>query len=164
MVVHHGKEPIDGTGGTIENYVFQEIKSDRLSVRTPKEFSDAAQKLVPYITMVYLPLWEILEEPDNIIKHQIFLKLCKIHKVKSNYNLYGIPLIEFWTCQMKNYLIILAITVNPLIQMCMVFVNRMPMERRVIITSKSMENTKRKNGSSVRFVPTGFITNVSIFS
>lgn len=56
MVVHHGKEPIDGTGGTIENYVFQEIKSDRLSVRTPKEFSDAAQKLVPYITLVYLPL------------------------------------------------------------------------------------------------------------
>ena len=56
MVAHHGKEPIDGTGGTIENYVFQEIKSDRLSVRTPKEFSDAAQKLVPYIILVYLPL------------------------------------------------------------------------------------------------------------
>ena len=66
MEAHHGKGPMDGTGGTIENQVFQEIKSDKLSVRTPKEFSDAAQKLVPYITLVYLPLSEILEEPDNI--------------------------------------------------------------------------------------------------
>ena len=66
MEAHHGKGPMDDVGGTIKNQVFQEVKSGRLTVSTPKEISDAAQKLVPSITSVYLPLSKILEESDDI--------------------------------------------------------------------------------------------------
>ena len=46
MEVHYGNGPVDGVGGTIKNQVFQEVKSSRLTVSTPKEFSDAVQKLL----------------------------------------------------------------------------------------------------------------------
>ena len=46
MEVHYGNEPVDGVGGTIKNQVFQEVKSGRLTVSTPKEFSNAVQKLL----------------------------------------------------------------------------------------------------------------------
>ena len=46
MEAHHGKGPMDCVGGTKKNQLSQEVKSGRLSVSTPKEFLDAAQKLV----------------------------------------------------------------------------------------------------------------------
>ena len=46
MEVHYGNGPVDGVGGTIKKQVFQEVKSGRLTVSTPKEFSDAVQKLL----------------------------------------------------------------------------------------------------------------------
>ena len=93
---HHGKGPMDGVGGIIKNQVFQEVKSGRLTVSTPKEFSDATQKLVPSITSVYLPLSKILEEPDDINEAPKIPETLQIHKVKRSCNLQGIPLIEFF--------------------------------------------------------------------
>ena len=96
MEVYHGKGPMNGVGGTIKNQVFQEVTSSRLTVSTPKEFSDAAQKLVPSITSVYLPLSKILEEPDDINEAPKIPETLQIRKVKRSYNLQGIPLIEFF--------------------------------------------------------------------
>ena len=96
MEVHHGKGSMDGVGGTIKNQVFQEVESGRLSVSTPKEFSDATQKLVPSITSVYLALSQIFEEPDDIIEALKIPETLQIHKIKRSYNLQGISLIEFF--------------------------------------------------------------------
>ena len=42
MEAHLEKGPTDSVGATIKNQVFQEVKSGRLSVSTPNEFSDPA--------------------------------------------------------------------------------------------------------------------------
>ena len=49
---HHGKDPMDGVGGTIKNVTFQKVKSGQIVVHTPKGFSDAAIKFVPSIITV----------------------------------------------------------------------------------------------------------------
>ena len=69
MESHLEKGPTDSVGATIKNQVFQEVKSGRLSVSTPNEFSDPAQKLVPSITSVSLPLLEFLEEPNEELRY-----------------------------------------------------------------------------------------------
>ena len=46
---HHGKEPMDGAGGTIKNLVFRVVKSGKVSVRDPEEFAKAANDIVPSI-------------------------------------------------------------------------------------------------------------------
>ena len=92
MKAHHGKGPMDGVCGTIKNQVFQEVKSGRLTVSTPKEFSNSAQKLVPSITSVYLPLSEILEEPDDIDE------VPKIPETQGN------PLTEFFKLRNEELL------------------------------------------------------------
>ena len=102
MKAHHGKGPMDCVGGTKKNQLSQEVKSGRLSVSTPKEFLDAAQKLVQSITSVYLPLSEILKEPDNINVAPKIPETLGICKVKRSYNLQGIPLIEFFKCSDKE--------------------------------------------------------------
>ena len=96
MEAHHGKGPMDSVGGTIKNQVFQEVKSGILTVSTPKEFSDAAQQLVPCITSVYLPLSKILEEPDDINEAPKIPETLQIHKIKRGYNLQGVSLMEFF--------------------------------------------------------------------
>ena len=50
---HHGKGPMDGIGGTVKNIVFKEVKSGRLSIKTPRQFVEAADKLVA-IDCLYL--------------------------------------------------------------------------------------------------------------
>ena len=66
MEVHYGNGPVDGVGGTIKKQVFQEVKSGRLTVSTPKEFSDAVQKLLfllllssIYIYYIYIYIYII---------------------------------------------------------------------------------------------------------
>ena len=53
---HHGKVLMDDVGITIKNIIFQKVKPGQIVVLTPKEFSDAAMKLVPSIITVYLPI------------------------------------------------------------------------------------------------------------
>ena len=47
---------MDDVGITIKNIIFQKVKPGQIVVLTPKEFSDAAMKLVPSIITVYLPI------------------------------------------------------------------------------------------------------------
>ena len=46
---------MDGVGGTIKNKVFREVKSVRLTITSPEEFSNAAE---------YLPITEMIGEPS----------------------------------------------------------------------------------------------------
>ena len=63
---HHGKAPMDSVGGTIKNKVFQEAKSGRLTIASPEEFSNAAERLVSKIVSIYLSINEMIEEPSYV--------------------------------------------------------------------------------------------------
>ena len=52
---HHGKGPMDGIGGTIKNVAFRQVKSRKLVINSPIEFSEAANKFVPSIICLYQP-------------------------------------------------------------------------------------------------------------
>ena len=57
---------MDGIGGTIKNKVFREVKSVRLTITSPEEFSNAAEKLVSKIRSIYLPITEMIGEPSYV--------------------------------------------------------------------------------------------------
>ena len=163
MEAHHCKGPMDGVGGTIKNQLFQEVKSSRLTVSTPKEFSDAAQKLVPSITSVYLPLSKILKESDDINEAPKTPETLQIPKVKRSCNLQGIPLIEFFKLsneELPYHTHYYGKPTDP--DVCGHRESNVD-ENTCGYFSKSGEKTKRKNGSSVRFVLIGFIKHISIF-
>ena len=62
----HGKVPMDNVGETIKNIIFRKVKSGQIVVHAPKEFSDAAMKIVPYIITVYLPRSDEIVESESI--------------------------------------------------------------------------------------------------
>ena len=82
---HHVKGAMDGVGGTIKSKVFREVKSGRPTITSPKEFSNAAERLVSKIVSIYLPTNEMIEEPskdapkitDTLNTHKV---VRKIHK------------------------------------------------------------------------------------
>jgi len=93
---HHGKGPMDGVGGPIKNKVFREVKSGRLIVRSPKDFADAAERLVPKIDSIYLPLNEMMEEPSYVKDAPKIVDTLKIHKIIRSIHKASIPSLEFY--------------------------------------------------------------------
>ena len=63
---HYGNVPMDDEGKTIKNVIFRKVKSSQIVVHTPKEFSDAAMRLVASIITVYLPKLDEIVEPGSI--------------------------------------------------------------------------------------------------
>ena len=50
----HGKGPMDGVGETVNNVVFQKVKSGFLTIHLPFEFYQAVKNYVPAIKYVYV--------------------------------------------------------------------------------------------------------------
>ena len=50
----HGKGPMDGVGETVNNVVFQKVKSRFLTIHSPFEFYQAVKNYVPAIKYVYV--------------------------------------------------------------------------------------------------------------
>ena len=57
---------MDGIGGTIKNQVFREVKSGRIVVESPHDFSVYANRIVEAIATIYLPNEEVYVEPIDI--------------------------------------------------------------------------------------------------
>ena len=64
--IHHGKEPMDGAGGTVKNLLFRAVKPEEISVKTPEELVNAANLLRPLIPSIYLPVSEMLVKSPNV--------------------------------------------------------------------------------------------------
>jgi len=65
---HHGKGPMDGIGGCIKNAVYRAVMSNRIVVQTPLDFVNAASSLVRGVECVYMPVDEVMIEPEEISK------------------------------------------------------------------------------------------------
>ena len=79
---HHGKDPMDGVGGTVKNVIFRKVKSDQVVIYSTQEFSEAVKTLVPAIHAVYLPENENIIEPKGIKSSRKIKETLKIHKLE----------------------------------------------------------------------------------
>ena len=93
---HHGKGPMDGIGGSLKNLVFRAVKSGKVVISSPKEFSLYADSTIPGISSLYLPESEVVEEPESVRSAPAIQGTLKIHKVERRFNSAGI-------CQLKFY-------------------------------------------------------------
>ena len=93
---HHGKGPMDGVGGTVKNKVFREAKSGCLTITSPKEFSNASERLVSKIVSIYLPVNEMIEEPSHVKDAPKITDTLKIHKVVRKIRKDVIPSLDFY--------------------------------------------------------------------
>ena len=66
MKEHHGKESMDGIGGTLKNCVFYDVMSGKCVTDTPKQFAEYVDKVVKSVTSLQFPAEDILIEPDDI--------------------------------------------------------------------------------------------------
>ena len=57
---------MDGVGGTVKNVVYRAVMSEKITVNSAKDFARQADKLVEGIKCVYLPMSNIMNEPDSI--------------------------------------------------------------------------------------------------
>ena len=92
---HHGKGPMDGVGGTVKNKVFKEVKSKRLSINTPEEFTVAADRLCN-VDSLFLPLEEYLEEPYGIENAPEISGIMKVHRIVRKFNHQDVPYLDFY--------------------------------------------------------------------
>ena len=79
---HHGKDPMDGVGGTVKNVIFRKVKSGQVVIYSTQEFSEAVKTLVPAIHAVYLPENENIIEPKGIKSSRKIKETLKIHKLE----------------------------------------------------------------------------------
>ena len=89
---YHGKRSMDGRGGTIKNKVFREVKSGRLTITSPEESSNAAERLVSKRASIYFPITEMIEEPSYVKDAPKITHTLKIHKVVRKISKDAIPL------------------------------------------------------------------------
>ena len=78
---HHGKDPMDGVGGTVKNIIFQHVKSKECVVNGAKDFAEYANKIINGISCLYLAENEIMAEPQDIRKSPKIPRRLKVHKV-----------------------------------------------------------------------------------
>ena len=93
---HHGKGPMDGIGGTVKNLVFRHVKSGKILINTPKEFSTYADKIIDGVTSLYLAADEVLEEPAETENAPKIHQTLQIHKVKRLYDNHKVCYLKFY--------------------------------------------------------------------
>ena len=93
---HHGKGPMDGIGGTIKNKVFRDVKSGKIHINGAKSFAEHADHCINNITSLYLPLQNVLEEPDGIESAQKIPSTLQVHRVVRNFNDDGVCKLKFY--------------------------------------------------------------------
>ena len=91
---HHGKDPMDGVGGTVKNVVFRKVKSGQEVIYSP-QFSEAVKTFVSAIHAVYLPESENIIEPKGIQSSRKIKETLKIHKFERKVDPNGNTYINF---------------------------------------------------------------------
>ena len=81
---HHGKGPMDGIGGCVKNVVYRAVMAGREVITTPKEFAVCADRLVKGIRCIYLPVGDVMIEPDNVkdAPYSTDMHILQVHMAK----------------------------------------------------------------------------------
>lgn len=93
---HHGKGPMDGIGGTIKHRVFRDVKSGKVIIRDAEHFSSYANSILNGITSLYMPLEEVLTEPEDITTAPKIHGTLEVHKIERSFNADGVCKLSFF--------------------------------------------------------------------
>ena len=81
---HHGKGPMDGIGGSVKNFVFRAVLSNKVVINTPEEFAIYADSNIKGISCIFLSEEEMILEPREIgeTPYVPAMKALQVHMVK----------------------------------------------------------------------------------
>ena len=82
---------MDGNGGTLKNYIYRDVMSEKCVIDTPQQFSDHSDKTITGITSLYLAEEEVLVEPEGIEKAPRIKDTQQVHMV---IRLFKVPHLE----------------------------------------------------------------------
>ena len=92
---HHGKGPMDGIGGTIKSKVFRRVLSNEVVINNPREFVEFADSICN-VDCLYLPDFELLEEPEFVQDVTPIPETLKTHKIIRCYTKHGVAYNKFY--------------------------------------------------------------------
>ena len=83
---HHDKWSKDGIGGSVKNFVFPTVLSEEAVIQSPEDFVKFSNSNINGISIKFMPLSDILDEPDIVSEKPYVEHMCtlKLHIVKSS--------------------------------------------------------------------------------
>ena len=87
---------MDGVGGTFKHRVFHDVKSAKRSIKNTEHFAVYAGSILNGITSLYMPVEEVLEEPENINSSQRIPGTLEVHKIARTFSTDGICKMGFY--------------------------------------------------------------------
>ena len=87
---------MDGTGETIKNKVYRDVMPYKCLIKNAKDFAEYANKTISGITSIYMPINELLTEPDNTENAPKIPETLSIHKVTRSFNEDNVCFIDFF--------------------------------------------------------------------
>ena len=87
---------MDGIGGTIKNLVFRDVKSEKVNIENAEHFATYVNRILNGITSVYMPLDDVLNEPDDTGNAPKIVGTLEIHKIVRSFNEDGICKLQFF--------------------------------------------------------------------
>ena len=83
---HHGKGPMDGVGGTIQNIVYHDVMSNKCVINNAKAFAQYANGLVNGISSIYLSESELLVKSEQVSMALKIPENFTIHKLSREFD------------------------------------------------------------------------------
>ena len=74
------------TDETIKNKVYRDVMPYKCLIKNAKDFAEYANKIINGITSIYMPINDLLTEPDNIENAPKIPETLSIHKVTRVFN------------------------------------------------------------------------------
>ena len=87
---------MDGIGGTIKNRVFRDVLSGKVNIGSAEHFASYANKIITDISSLYMPLNEVLTEPDCVENAPKIAGTLEVHKIRRTFNSDGVCKLEFY--------------------------------------------------------------------
>ena len=73
---------MDSVGGTIKRRIFRDVKSSKVSIANAEHFAAHADAILNGIKSLYMPIDEVLEEPEDIEKSSLRIDgTLEAHKI-----------------------------------------------------------------------------------
>ena len=87
---------MDGIDGTIKSMVFRRVLSRQIVINSPREFATFTNSICN-VECLYLPIDEIMDEPDFIQDISAVPETLKTHKVVRGFSKHVCRIINFIT-------------------------------------------------------------------
>ena len=94
---YHGQGPMDGVGGTIKHRIFRDVKMGKVFIANAEHLAAHADAILNGIKSLYMPIDEVLEEPEDIEKSSPRIDgTLKAHKIARSFSTDGVCKLEFF--------------------------------------------------------------------